>query len=306
MAKKDVHEAIDATMVPNGVKAINADSVRNLLHMMTDNAGEGGGDGGVKVYALPPDAIYEMTGEAGGTVEMTPESWAEIKAMAEEMNPGFITPEFDTAMEEAFAANAEVYKTMMQKATEGVSTFGFVDMGKLLKAALALEDPGLADAINYSAAFVASVVAFDMAGLEKVVTFIPLGVEGMGMGKGLGLTLLPDGGYAWEDMSIDSAPYTLNVPAEGVTLPDSYRHENIQIIDAGFGATGADFHIWNINSADSDGTVSESSGGRFLIHEVIQFEGFLYFDGLELKKCTIDSEGNATIAVVGTLNAPTA
>jgi hypothetical protein len=195
---------------------------------------------------------------------------------------------------------------MMQKATEGVSTFGFVDMGKLLKAALALEDPGLADAINYSVAFVASVVASDSGVLEKVVTFIPLGVEGMGMGKGLGLTLLPDGGYAWEDMSVDSASYTLNVPAEGVTLPDSYRYENLQIIDAGFGATGADFHIWNINSADSDGTVSESSGGRFLIHEVIQFEGFLYFDGLELKKCTIDSEGNATIAVVGTLNAPTA
>jgi hypothetical protein len=305
MAKKDVHEAIDATMVPNGVKAINADSVRNLLHMMTDNAGEGGGgDGGVKVYALMPDVIRDMTGEAN--LEFTPESWAEIKAMVEEVNPGFIPPEFDAAMEEAFAANAEVYKTMMQKATEGVSTFGFVDMGKLLKAALALEDPGLADAINYSAAFVASVVAFDFGVLEKVVTFIPLGVEGMGMGKGLGLTLLPDGGYAWEDMSVDSASYTLNVLAEGVTLPDSYRYENIQIIDAGFGATGADFHIWNINSADSDGTVSESSGGRFLIHEVIQFEGFLYFDGLELKKCTIDSEGNATIAVVGSLNAPTA
>lgn len=303
MAKKDVHEAIDATMVPNGVKAINADSVRNLLHMMTDNAGEGGGgDGGVKVYALEPTMLYDVFGVA----EITKESWAEMKAVLETEMPGFSSSDFAIAMENAFVANAEVYKTMMQKATEGVSTFGFVDMGKLLKAALALEDPGLADAINYSAAFVASVVAFDMAGLEKVVTFIPLGVEGMGMGKGLGLTLLPDGGYAWEDMSIDSAPYTLNVPAEGVTLPDSYRHENIQIIDAGFGATGADFHIWSINSADSDGTVSGSSGGRFLIHEVIQFEGFLYFDGLELKKCTIDSEGNATIAVVGTLNAPTA
>jgi hypothetical protein len=303
MAKKDVHEAIDATMVPNGVKAINAGSVRNLLHMMTDNAGEGGGgDGGVKVYALEPTMLYDVFGVA----EITKESWAEMKAVLETEMPGFSSSDFAIAMENAFVANAEVYKTMMQKATEGVSTFGFVDMGKLLKAALALEDPGLADAINYSAAFVASVVAFDFGVLEKVVTFIPLGVEGMGMGKGLGLTLLPDGGYAWEDMSVDSASYTLNVPAEGVTLPDSYRYENFQIIDAGFGATGADFHIWNINSADSDGTVSESSGGRFLIHEVIQFEGFLYFDGLELKKCTIDSEGNATIAVVGTLNAPTA
>lgn len=303
MAKKDVHEAIDATMVPNGVKAINADSVRNLLHMMTDNAGEGGGgDGGVKVYALEPTMLYDVFGVA----EITKESWAEMKAVLETEMPGFSSSDFAIAMENAFVANAEVYKTMMQKATEGVGTFGFVDMGKLLKAALALEDPELADAINYSAAFVSSVVAFDFGVLEKVVTFIPLGVEGMGMGKGLGLTLLPDGGYAWEDMSVDSASYTLNVPAEGVTLPDSYRYENIQIMDAGFGATGSDFHIWNINSADSDGTVSESSGGRFLIHEVIQFEGFLYFDGLELKKCTIDSEGNATIAVVGTLNAPTA
>jgi hypothetical protein len=310
MAKKDVHEAIDATMVPNGVKAINADSVRNLLHMMTDNAGEGGGgDGGVKVYALLPDLIYDMIGENIGTVEMTPESWAEIKAMVEAVNPGFIPPELDTAMEEAFAANAEVYKTMMQKAKDGVSTYAVIDFGKLFCEFIVIDMPEYAGMVDCSAGVLASAGATHIAGLDQFMVFYPSNLGAYldnPAYDNLMLALLPNGGYIWDDMSGTSADYSLNIPVEGATLPEgSYKEENLLVRNAGYDAVGKSISIWHIDPRASAGT-AVTSAGRYLIHEVIYLEGFLYFDGLELKKCMIDEEGNTTIAVVGSLNAPTA
>lgn len=311
MAKKDVHEAIDATMVPNGVKAINADSVRNLLHMMTDNAGEGGGgDGGVKVYALPPSVVFEIFGGE----EVTPESWAEVKARVEEVNPEFvISPEFDTAMEEAFAANAEVYKTMMQKAKDTTSTYAVIDMSKLMEGFVTMEQPESGVLINYSVGVLASAMAMDLAGFEfdQIVQFLPSSF-GPAMGEAqmdnLMLVLLPNGGYIWDDAYsiVDSADYNLNIPVEGATLPGgTYREENLLIRSASFNTVGKSIHIWNVDP-NSSGGIAAGSVGRYLIHEVIEFEGFLYFDGLDLKKCMIDEEGYATIAVVGSLNAPTA
>ena len=308
MAKKEVHEAIDATIVPNGVKAINADSVRNLLHMMTDNAGEGGGgDGGVKVYALPPSVVFEMVGGK----EVTPEIWAEVKARIEEVNPDFvITPEFDTAMEEAFAANAEVYKTMLQKAKDNTSTYAVIDMGKLMEGFVTMDQPESGSLINYSVGVLASAMAMDMAGLDRIVQFIPSSF-GRAMSEAqmdnMMLVLLPNGGYIWEDAYsiVDSADYNLNIPVEGATLPEGYyKEENLLIRNASFNAIGKSIHIWLVDPNASDG-ISTVSADRYLIHEVIESEGFLYFDGLDLKKCMIDEEGNATITVVGSLNAPT-
>lgn len=309
MAKKDVHEAIDATIVPNGVKAINADSVRNLLHMMTDNAGEGGGgDGGVKVYALPPNIVYEIFGGE----EVTPESWAELKAFIETENPDFvITPELDTAMEEAFAANAEVYKTMMQKAKDDTSTYAVIDMGKLMEAFVIMDLPEYGSMMNYSVGLLASASAVDLAEFDRYVLFAPSSL-GLAMGEAgmdnLILMLLPNGGYIWEDAyaTSESADYNLNIPVEGATLPGgSYKEENLLIRNAGYNAVGKSIHILKVDTNASAGTEVTMASNRCLIHEVIESEGFLYFDGLDLKKCMIDEEGNATITVVGSLNAPT-
>lgn len=308
MAKKEVHEAIDATMVPNGVKAINADSVRNLLHMMTDNAGEGGGgDGGVKVYALPLEIVFDMVGGK----EVTPEIWDEVKARIEELNPGFvIAPEVDTAMEEAFAANAEVYKAMMQKAKDDTSTYAVIDMGKLMEAFVIMDQPEYGSFINYSVGVLASAMAMDVAGLDRIVQFIPTSLDSAMGEDGLDnmmLVLLPNGGFMWEAVSDTDADYILNIPVEGATLPEGYcKEENLLIRNAGYNAVGKSIHIWNVDpNASAAGTTVTMASNRCLIHEVIESEGFLYFDGLDLKKCMIDEEGNATIAVVGSLNAPT-
>lgn len=52
MANQEVVNAINETMVPNGVKAINADSVRNLLLLMAEKMGEGSGSGAVRVHII--------------------------------------------------------------------------------------------------------------------------------------------------------------------------------------------------------------------------------------------------------------
>jgi hypothetical protein len=240
---------------------------------------------------------------------MTPESWAEIKAMVEAVNPGFIPPELDTAMEEAFAANAEVYKTMMQKAKDGVSTYAVIDFGKLFGEFIVIDMPEYAGMVDCSAGVLASAGATNIAGLDQFMVFYPSNLGAYldnPAYDNLMLALLPNGGYIWDDMSGTSADYSLNIPVEGATLPEgSYKEENLLVRNAGYDAVGKSISIWHIDPRASAGT-AVTSAGRYLIHEVIYLEGFLYFDGLELKKCMIDEEGNTTIAVVGSLNAPTA
>lgn len=53
MNKQEIIDAINATIAPNNIKGITADSLRNLLIMMVENAGEGGsGSGGNIVFYL--------------------------------------------------------------------------------------------------------------------------------------------------------------------------------------------------------------------------------------------------------------
>jgi hypothetical protein len=174
-----------------------------------------------------------------------------------------------------------------------------------------MDQPEYGSMINYSVGVLASAMAMDLAGFDRFVQFTPSSL-GLVMGEAgmdnLMLTLLPNGGYIWEDAyaTAESADYNLNIPVEGATLPEGYyKEENLLIRNAGYNAVGKSIHILNVDPNTSDGTTVTMAGNRCLIHEVIESEGFLYFDGLDLKKCMIDEEGNATIAVVGSLNAPT-
>lgn len=82
-ADPEVIDAINATMVSNGVKAINADSVRNLLLLMAEKlgGGSGSGSGGSIVFYLgmPTDA-------AGGSTTLTPEQQAHNAQMYSQLS----------------------------------------------------------------------------------------------------------------------------------------------------------------------------------------------------------------------------
>lgn len=85
MANQEVVNAINETMVPNGVKAINADSVRNLLLLMAEKMGEGtgSGSGAVRVHiSAGQDLDFSQVNFEGEDVGwFTPEEVELIKNM---------------------------------------------------------------------------------------------------------------------------------------------------------------------------------------------------------------------------------
>ena len=121
MAKQDVLDAINATIVPNGTKAINADSLRNLLTMMVENAGEGGsGDGALRVIVPDTMALGQMIAEAG---ELSPSSWVAMRPELESALGGVDLSEYDAVVNASFAHNANVAQQIIEKgkAGQGVS-----------------------------------------------------------------------------------------------------------------------------------------------------------------------------------------
>ncbi len=117
MAKQDVLDAINATIVENGQKGITAQALNNVLTMMTENAGEGGGSGdGVLRIMVPVD--MEGTGEV---TTFTPEYWDSVKAQVDIAMPG-LSDAMSLVYAEMFAHNAAVYQQLLEKGSnkEGV------------------------------------------------------------------------------------------------------------------------------------------------------------------------------------------
>ena len=123
MAKQDVLDAINATIVPNGVKGINAQALNNVLTMMAENAGEGGGsgDGALRIMMPTMEHVENMYLELGGL--FSPDTWAEVRTTLETQVPGVDLSEMDTAVSSMFAHNAAVAQQIIEKAkaSEGVS-----------------------------------------------------------------------------------------------------------------------------------------------------------------------------------------
>lgn len=138
MTKQDVLDAINATMVPNGIKAINADSIRNLLTMMMDfvgEAGSGSGDGALRVIVPDLSMLGAMFVDMG---EFSPTSFEEVKAAVETEAPGLDWSEYDVAVNAAFAHNATVAQQLIAKAKTGQGVSLVIDQTPLLMASASL------------------------------------------------------------------------------------------------------------------------------------------------------------------------
>lgn len=147
MAKQDIIDAINATIVENGQKGITADSLRNLLIMMTENAGEGGGSGDGALRVIVPDLMMvgAMFVDMG---EFSPTSYEELKAAAEAEVSGLDWSEYDAAVNAAFEHNTAVAQQLIAKAKtrQGVSLV--IDQTPLLMASASLQyqiEPGFAE-----------------------------------------------------------------------------------------------------------------------------------------------------------------
>lgn len=152
MAKQDVLDAINATIVPNGAKAINADSLRNVLTMMTENAGEGGGSGDGALRVMVPDTT-QIGPEILAIGELTPASWATLKSEIEGVR-GIDLSVYDAAVNASFAHNASVAQQILEKAKEGKGVSVVLDQTPFLSAVLESQsqmDPSYSDTIEEAA-----------------------------------------------------------------------------------------------------------------------------------------------------------
>jgi hypothetical protein len=120
MAKQDVLDAINATIAPNNIKGITAESLNNVLTMMAENAGEGGGgDGALRV--IVPELVM-LGPEFIPIGEFSPTSWEEVKSNFEQAT-GVDLSEYDAAVKASFEHNANIAQQILAKAKvgEGVS-----------------------------------------------------------------------------------------------------------------------------------------------------------------------------------------
>lgn len=120
MAKQDILDAINATITPNNIKGITAESLNNVLTMMAENAGEdGSGDGALKVI-VPELMLIGL--ELVNIGEFSPTSWEETKS-AYEQSMGVDLSEYDAAVKASFEHNANVAQQILEKgkAGQGVS-----------------------------------------------------------------------------------------------------------------------------------------------------------------------------------------
>lgn len=120
MAKQDVLDAINATIAPNNIKGITAESLNNVLTMMVENAGEGGsGDGALRV--IVPEMMM-LGPEFIPIGEFSPTSWEEMKSNFEQAT-GVDLSEYDAAVKASFEHNANIAQQILEKgkAGQGVS-----------------------------------------------------------------------------------------------------------------------------------------------------------------------------------------
>lgn len=120
---QEVIDAINATIAPNNVKGITADSLRNLLLLMAENSGGSGGSGEGALRVMMPMGEF-MVEEGVTEVNFNPETVALIATEISELTE---------VGEEMFAHNAKVYTQLMEKvnACEGVSVIA--DVSKFSK-----------------------------------------------------------------------------------------------------------------------------------------------------------------------------
>ncbi len=117
MTKAEIIEAINATIAPNNVKGITAESLANILIEMVNAAGEGGGSGDGALRVIVPE--FMMLGmEIVNRGELSPASWAAYK---EEMKSALNLElsEYEEAVNASFVHNANIAKQILAKAKAG-------------------------------------------------------------------------------------------------------------------------------------------------------------------------------------------
>lgn len=320
MAKQDVLDAINATIVENGQKGITAQSLNNILTMMTENAGEGGGSGDGALRIMVPDfmmGIDELFIDAG---EFSPAIWEQIKTSA--ANPSVDLSLYDPIFSAYFAYNAEVYQSILKKIESHEGTFAILDpslsMEVSYKIMMDLQAPGVIEKIDVSLGQLALCAGMymvpaegheDMLGeqVNPMITIYPLyGPPDMDMyPTGLMMMLMPDGSIIFDTSSLEG--YHFYIPeSSDVSLTPEQKSANQSFESYG---KHYDFSWDNVTVlfVSSSGYTYEYNRVSFVSYNRNDIDNpyYCYFQGTALMKATLASDGSVSVETLGVLTAPT-
>lgn len=315
MAKQDVLDAINATIVENGQKGITAQSLNNILTMMTENAGEGGGSGdGVLRIMVPDDLLLASTffgSEAIGD-GFTPETWAfvqselesiisstEISDTEKELFETYLTS-MNEVVPAMFAHNAEVYTELLAKAKSKEGVMVLVDQSASIVPAFRMVNRLSKDTdISISSPAICFIANFNDPN-EPIVSIIPINhIDSSTIYiSGSQFNLNPDGSIVSESPS-----YQLYLPDSDVVLSDEQILSNQLVAANLIGNDLSNVKIYAIANASSPVLATFS---------IIEYTAgstctFRFLKGLNLWQTSVSAEDGSTVTeLVGTLNAPTA
>lgn len=131
MSKSELIELINSTIKTNGAKGISAQSLNNTLLEMVESSGEGSGSGALTVYVEDT-----LLGTMLFNGEFTPEKWEELLPTVDSIVPGLSSGDYAKAVEMAFAHNADVYNTIVEKAKSQEEMFLMLDLTPTMLAAI--------------------------------------------------------------------------------------------------------------------------------------------------------------------------
>lgn len=324
MAKQDVLDAINATIVENGQKGITAQALNNVLTMMTENAGEGGGSGDGALRIMIPDnmmGIDELFIDAG---EFSPAMWEQIKAAAAGSTVPVDIAAWDAAFSACFAHNAEVYQSILKKIESNEGTFAILDsslsMAVSYKMMIESELPGALEKIYVSSGRLALCRGMymvpaegyeEMLGPEAepmiVINTIYDQIDMSAYSAKLMMALMPDGSTMFDTQMMKD--YHFYIPeSSDVSLTSEQKSANQSFRDY---CKYSDFSWDNVTVffVLSTGYANKYSRRSFVSYDSnLESDDpyYCYFQGTALMKATLANDGSVTVTTLGTLNAPTA
>lgn len=319
MAKQDVLDAINATIVENGKKGITAQSLNNVLNMIVENAGEGGsGDGALRI--MVPDGLTGLSEMFMETGEFSLGVWEEIKAQTAESAPEYVDfTVFDETFGRCFAHNAEVYKSILAKLESQEGIFAILDMSLSMSTSYKLmadmEMPGEIEKVNCSMAQLAMCVGMQMfpaEGYEEtfgemaepMIMLYALGDESEGYPSKVEMMLMPDGSILFNMEMIDE--YEFYIPASNsAVLTSEQKTANKRFEDYGKNSSFSWDNV-TVFFVLSSGIANEYERVNFVSHNRnVNRPYYCYFKDNELKKAFLEDDGSVTLETLGTLTTST-
>ena len=298
MAKQDVLDAINSTIVSNNIKGITADSLRNVLTLMTENAGSGSGEGALRV--MIPESISDTESEE---VLFNLEYFETYEKPEMDIIAPGLGDRMSAFFQEMFAYNAEAYTQILEKAQkfEGMMCLLDASMSSKILVGALLELFGhegelTAGTFSCSAMIQGAIYEPEMPEEPNEFVLVPLlDTSGNPYSDFKEIVLQPDGTLIFRRKAKVNVIDYISVPnpSSSWQLSDTQKANNLA-------ASSSD--VKEIRYVLSDSGYSLPAA-RVVSRRHNEYD---YFYELELKRATVASDGTVTITTLGTLNAPTA